>query len=271
MEAPQAWADASQEQPIIIARRGEMIGAAGSPWCHDCPLRRATAFQDFNPEDLRFIASFKSQHRFSLAHSDLILDGEKQSGFMTLFSGWAFSYKILFDGRRQILSILLPGDTLGLDAVVFGQAHSSVQALTDVATCVFEVRSVAELCATRPSIVHRMLWRAAEERRRLERQLTSVGVGTTRERLVALFLDLHARLSSRGLANGPAFAMPLTQHQVADHLGVNVVHINRVLRGLREEGLLSLQEHTVVLRDPVALKKLSAGFRDEPMPPLPLI
>lgn len=248
-----------------------MNGTAGSPWCHDCLLRRSAAFQDFTPEDLRLIASFKTQHRFSLAHSDLILDGEKQSGFSTLLSGWAFSYKILFDGRRQILSVLLPGDTIGLDAVVLGQAHSSVQALTDVATCVFEVRSLAELCTTRPSIVHRMLWRVAEERRRLERQLTSVGVGTTRERLVAFFLDLHARLSSRGLASGPAFATPLTQHQVADHLGVNVVHINRVLRGLREEGLLSVQEHTVVLRDHEALKKLSAGFRDDSTQPLPLI
>jgi CRP-like cAMP-binding protein len=257
--------------PILPARRDALTAPAGSPWCHDCPLRRSTAFQDFAPEDLRFIASFKSQHRFSLAHSDLILDGEKQSGFATLFSGWAFSYKILFDGRRQILGILLPGDTIGLDAVVFGQAQSSVQALTDVATCVFEVRSLAELCATRPSIVHRMLWRASEERRRLERQLTSVGVGTARERLIAFLLDLHARLRNRGLASGPAFAMPLTQHQIADHLGVNVVHINRVLRGLREEGLLSVQEHTVVLRDPEALRKLSAGFRDEPTQAMPLI
>jgi CRP-like cAMP-binding protein len=248
-----------------------MTGVAGSPWCHDCPLRRATAFQDFTPEDLRFIASFKTQHRFALAHSDLVLDGEKQTSFATLFSGWAFSYKILFDGRRQILNVLLPGDTVGLDAVVLGQAQSSVQALTDVSVCVFEVRSLAELCATKPPIMQRIVRRAMESRRRLERQLLSIGVGTTRERLVAFFLDLHARLCSRGLASGPAFTMPLTQLQVADHLGVNVVHVNRVLRGLREEGLLTVQEHMVVLRNPEALKKLATGFCDEPAEPLPLI
>src|SRR5690242_13971610 len=93
---------------------------AAAPWCDACPLRQFPLFRDFSPDELRFMRKAKTAHLVAPAQTTLIREGEQSSQVFTLFTGWAVRYKILADGRRQILNVLLPGDTIGLYAALIG-------------------------------------------------------------------------------------------------------------------------------------------------------
>ena len=83
-------------------------------------------------EPLRFIQSMKTEHRHLPAGADIIHPGQEDAELYTLFSGWAFRYQLLPDGRRQILNFLLPGDLVGLQASLLSAAQHGIEALTEV-------------------------------------------------------------------------------------------------------------------------------------------
>jgi hypothetical protein len=111
-----------------------------SPSCLACPLRLMPAFKDKSDEEIRFIQGMKLDHRQLPAGSDIIHPGQEDAELYTLFSGWAFRYKSLPDGRRQILNFLLPGDLVGLQASLLSAAQHGIEALTEVELCVFPRR-----------------------------------------------------------------------------------------------------------------------------------
>jgi CRP-like cAMP-binding protein len=243
---------------------------AHAPWCRNCPLRALPAFADFDEAELRFMERFKVEHRLVLTGAELILEGTKQPQFATLFSGWALRYRKLADGRRHNLAVLLPGDLIGLDSVVCDASQVSVQAVTDLTYCAFDVRGTAGLRAVEARIAHRILSRAVDDLRRQERRSVTAAVGSARERLAAFFIDLHSRLLRLRLADEASFSFPLTQQHVADHLGINVVHVNRIMRGLREAGMLHMEDHTIVIDDRPAIE-LAARIHIDTVAAVPLI
>jgi CRP-like cAMP-binding protein len=243
---------------------------AHAPWCRNCPLRKLPAFQDFDETELRFMERFKLEHRLVMAGTDLQVERAKRRYLATLFSGWAMRYKVLSDGRRHVVAVLLPGDLIGLDTVVYGVAQSSVQALTDLTYCALDVRQVAGFLTTDSRVAYRILWRAADYLQRQEFRAVRSAVGTATERLAGFFVDLHARLVRLRLVENQSFAFPMTQQQVADHIGINVVHLNRVMRTLREGGVLHAEGHRIVIDDLTLLENL-ARVRNECVDQEPLI
>jgi CRP-like cAMP-binding protein len=91
--------------------------------------------------------------------------------------------------------------------------------------------------------------------------LASIGRRSAIERTAHFFLELDARLQLVGLGEGTEFACPLTQHDMADVLGLSAIHVNRVLRSLRDNKLLTIQDQVVTIHDRAALKAL-AGYED---------
>ena len=91
--------------------------------------------------------------------------------------------------------------------------------------------------------------------------LVSIGRRSALERTAHFFLELSERLRLVGLATDKEFTCPLNQYVLADALGLSAIHVNRVLRQLRESQLLTLRAQMVSIHDPVALKQL-AGFED---------
>jgi CRP-like cAMP-binding protein len=204
-----------------------------------------------------FMRSFKIAQDSCSAASILIAEGDPHGKLYTVYSGWAHRFKVLSDGRRQILDILLPGDFIGLDSILSSEFTYSVEAITTLTYDVYNAARLAELYATQPGLGLRLLRIAAVERQRLEMHLTSIGPRSADERMAAFLLNCHARLRARGLVDGNTFPLPLTQQHMADYLGITLVHTNRVLRRLQERDLVALKQREVTLRNIEELKLLA--------------
>jgi CRP-like cAMP-binding protein len=152
--------------------------------------------------------------------------------------------RILADGRRQIMCLLLPGDLIGFAALRPSMAaHATVAAITNVELADAEtLRSALESSELNAWNGLKEACRAAarlDECGLLE-QIVRLGRKTAYERVADFLLEMHWRLRLAGLAKGEDFEMPLTQEQIADILGLSNVHVNRTLQQLRRDGLLEL-------------------------------
>lgn len=206
--------------------------------CEQCPLRSMPHFREFERTELAFVSSFKTGELVAEAGATLMSEGMKSAHLYTLLSGWAFRYKTLPDGRRQILNYMLPGDLVGLQGSVGGAMEHSVEALTPVVMCIFQRDRLHELFSNHPGLSYDVTWIAAREERILDDHLLSLGRRTALERAAYLIAYLHGRAMRVGLVNGRNLLIPITQLHVADTLGLSVVHTNKTLKKLADRGLI---------------------------------
>ncbi len=226
--------------------------------CADCHLRRLPHFRDFGDDQLRTVDHLKLGHRRAERDAVLLSAGEEAAPIFTLFIGTAFRLRLLPDGRRQLLGILLPGDTVGLETLLGEPPAYSVQAASDVTMCLLDAPRIAQRMTAEPWLRQRIYALLCREREASDELLTRIGQCDAEERVIWLLLDLHARLQRRGLATDHSFSLALTQQQIADLLGLNVIHLNRVLRRLRGRQLVTITGRKVVLQDIPALQRLAA-------------
>lgn len=239
-----------------------------SPSCDSCPLRALSLFEEFARDELAFMQRFKVAHRHAERGKTLIRYGESTGQLFTLFSGWAMRHRLLPDGRRQIAQILLPGDLIGLDGIFLEPPQYSVQAASDITFCVLDTRLLTDMPLNQSRLSRRLTKLALSEYRMLETLLTIIGRCNAEERIGYFILDLHTRLSRRQIINGGSFSFPLTQQQLADALGLNIIHTNRVLRRLRMRGVLTIQNHRAEIHDIAALRRLAPFIPQEETRPL---
>jgi CRP-like cAMP-binding protein len=197
-----------------------------------------THFRAFTPEELRFVSGFKRGELVAETGSAILSEGAHSAQMFTLLSGWAFRYKMLEDGRRQILNYLLPGDLVGLQGSVLGQMEHSVEALTPTVLCVFQRDKLDDLFTQHPGLGFDITWLASREERMLDENLLSLGRRSALERAAYLLAFLHLRAMSVGLAERKKLLVPITQQHVADTLGLSLVHTNKTLKKLAEKKLI---------------------------------
>ena len=110
-----------------------------------------------------------------------------------------------------------------------------------------------------PRLATAVLWAASRDEAMVVEHLAGLGRRDATERMAHFLLELCARLRLVGLADRNGYACPLSQYMLADALGLSAVHVNRVLRQLRDEGLCTFQKGRVVFNDYDGLVDL-AGF-----------
>ena len=204
--------------------------------CQRCPLRKLEIFRKFTDEELAFIQSFKSGELVLEAGSTIFSEGTNSPHLYTVLSGWAFKYKTLEDGRRQVINFALPGDFIGLQASILDTITHSVEALTDVVLCVFPRDKLWSLYKKHAGLAYDVTWLAAREESILGDYLLSVGQRRAGERIAFVLLQLFQRARQLGLVRGNSLALPLTQEQLADTIGFSLVHTNKTLKNLRRSG-----------------------------------
>lgn len=224
--------------------------------CQQCPLRELSAFRDFTAKELDFVSQFKSGELSSERGATILVEGMHSAHLFTVLSGWAFRYKLLPDGRRQIMNYVLPGDLLGLQGSLIGEMDHSVEALTPVTLCVFERSKLERLFERHASLGYDLTWIAAQEERILDEHLLSVGRRTALERTAYLLSFIHQRAKSAGI-NGGRRVIPITQQHVADTLGLSLVHTNKTLRKLSDRKLMRWQDRGCEILDPDGLLALA--------------
>lgn len=189
----------------------------------------------------------------------MINEGEAHRSSYILASGWASSFKILPDGERQIIDFQIPGDFLGLRSVLFRHSDHGVEAITQIEASEVLQSAILEGFAQSPRLATAILWAASRDDAMVVEHLVDLGRRSAEERMAHFLLELGTRLKLVGLGTQNGFDCPLTQHHLADALGLSAVHVNRVLRHLREDGLVTFQKGHVTFHDFDKLKKL-AGF-----------
>ena len=200
--------------------------------CEKCPLRGVHVLREFSAKELEFVTEFKSGELNVQAGTSILLQGTNSAHLYTVLSGWAFRYKMLPDGRRQILNYALPSDFLGLQGSVNDEMQHSVEALTDMILCVFPREKLWQLYRDYPTLAFDLTWLAAREEQILDEHLLSVGRRTALERVAYLLLVVFQRAEEVGLTKGNSLQLPFTQQHVADTLGMSLVHTNKTLRRL---------------------------------------
>jgi len=184
------------------------------------------------------VAGFKVAETPAEPGMAIIVEGERNPSLYTVLSGWGFRYKILEDGRRQILNYVLPGDMIGLQGNVMKEMQHSVEALTRMTLCTFERERFPNLFRSQPALAFDITWIASREESMLDEHLLSVGRRSARERAAYLLAFLDARAQAAIASHGKFRQLPLTQQHVADTLGLSLVHTNKTLRKLMDQGLV---------------------------------
>jgi CRP-like cAMP-binding protein len=217
------------------------------------PLEAAlTSYAPVSPEQLSLVRDgLGAPHTYS--PDSEICRGEGRGGDrrpLLVASGWAAIAATLEDGRRQIISLLIAGDVV--EPLLDLQPGVSVVALTAVTTV--DAGGFIALLRDRPPGELRPLTDAWVQMRqgnqaRLLRQIVRLGRLSAYERTAELMVDLHSRQQRAGLADSQGMPLPLTQEMLADHLGLSVVHVNRILQQLRRDGLIVFRAGRIVLPD----------------------
>lgn len=234
------------------------------PWCHDCPLRRATGFHEFTETEVGFMHGFKAKHLRLPAGADLFRQGEASTHLFTLFSGWAYRYRLLSDGRRQVMGIMLPGELAGASGATLGRHAHSLRAATQAEFCGLAIDRLPELLRDHAGLAQRLIWLGCFEERKAEEQIVMLGRCGTDGAIASLIVNLHDRLARRGMLDTDgSFGLPLSQADLADHLGITVVHLNRVLRLLERKAVAVVRRQRVTIIDSKRLRALSCLHEPE--------
>jgi CRP/FNR family transcriptional regulator len=225
--------------------------------CEQCPLRRMEVLRDFTNEELDFVRTFKSGELNIESGSNILLQGTNSAYLYTVLVGWAFRYKSLADGRRQILNFAVPADFLGLQGTVADEMQHSVEALTDMTLCIFPRDKLWELYTKFPALAYDVTWLAAREEQILDESLLSIGRRTAIERMAYLFLHLFVRAQEVGLTRGSTIQFPFTQQHVADTLGMSLVHANKTLKKLSATRTMRWKGRTFEILDREGLARIA--------------
>jgi CRP-like cAMP-binding protein len=166
-----------------------------------------------------------------------------------LLEGFIERYKDTPEGRRQILAIHVPGDFVDLHSYPLKRLEHSVAALTPVKVALFPhpaIRALTEQSAT----LTELLWRSTLIDAAINREwIVSIGARSAAVRMAHLFCEIFLRLERIGMTDGHRFALPLTQIDLADATGLTAVHANRMLRQLREQGLVEFRQGVATILD----------------------
>ena len=225
--------------------------------------RRLGNFVSLSERELACLAQLQSAPVRIERGREFMHEGQAGRHAYVLLTGWVCCFKVLPDGGRQIIGFALPGDWIGLRSALLRSSDHSFEALTDAVVSSIDAVRMQRMFDELPRLGVAILWATSQDESMVVDHLVSLGRRSAIERCAHLFVELYERLHSIGQAPGDEFACPLNQYVLADALGLSAIHVNRVLRQLRERGLLTLKRRSAVIHDKTALMMM-AGYERQP-------
>lgn len=207
--------------------------------------RKLSAFVSLCPDDLDVLARFHKKRLTFVAGRDLVHQGQSERVAYILARGWVCSYKILAGGARQIVDFQIPGDFLGLRSILLHASDHGIEPVTDIEVSEVSADDLLEVFSENPRLATAVLWAASRDEAMVVEHLIDIGRRGAAERTAHFLLELGARLALVGEGDPAEFDCPLTQYHLADALGLSAVHVNRVLRRLREDFMVTFRNGRV--------------------------
>lgn len=219
--------------------------------------RKLSAFVALSEVELAVLEKLHQRRRTFVPGSDLVQQGQSKQAAYILASGWVCSYKIQPDGTRQIVDFQIPGDFLGLRGLLLRTSDHSFEPVTEIQAAEVLASDLLDAFANTPRLATAVLWAASRDEALVVEHLVGIGRRDADARMAHFLLEMGARLALVGIGSTKGYACPLTQYHLADALGLSAIHVNRVLRLLRERGLVTFRNGQVSFHDHAALVDLA--------------
>jgi CRP-like cAMP-binding protein len=206
--------------------------------------------------DLAALSGLLSHKVVARKAKDIIVEGYEYKVLHVVESGYAIRFKLLHNGKRQIMNVIMPGDIIGFPACFYEHAVFSVTAIGEMNLHRVPLDDFADLCLARARIATALLWFAAREAAIYAEHIADAGRRAPIERLAHFILEMLTRLRAIGAAAEHSFVMPLSQEGIGDVIGLSGPHVNRMLAELKREGLIAMHGPEVTILDRAALQIL---------------
>ena len=224
---------------------------------HSPLIRKLSTFVALSEAELGVLDRLHRRRRTFVAGRDMVHQGQSGQVAYILSSGWVCSYKVQADGTRQIVDFQIPGDFLGLRSVLLRTSDHSFEPIVDIEAAEVRTSDLLDAFAQTPRLATAILWAASRDEAMVVEHLVGIGRRDADARLAHFLLELGSRLALVGIGSREGFDCPLTQYHLADTLGLSAVHVNRVLRQLRESGLVTFRDGRVTFHDYGGLVELA--------------
>lgn len=238
--------------------KAQSPNGAGQIACRDCPLQTCPGLRPLTAAQLAFMQGFKQGEIALDAGTQLLVQGTVSAHLYTVLDGVLIRTRLLADGRRQILNFMFPGDLIGLQGAMDDPLEHGVETLTRSRLCLLPRDRLMDLFRDQPRLGFDVSWLSAQEEASLEGHLVSLGQRKAKERIASLAAFLMRRGQQTGRVRGKVLAISLTQTQLAETVGLSMVHTNRSLQALRRAGLLRWTTDQLEVPDLAALEAFAA-------------
>jgi CRP-like cAMP-binding protein len=248
----------------VAAHRGHDASLTEHPF-----VVRLSRLMTLDTTGLRNLELIIESERMVKKREDLVVVGYEYRNLSFVKDGYAIRYKLLRNGKRQILNVVLPGDIIGFPVSFFDRSIYSVVAVSDLTYNTCPLESYVRLCYEQPQFGLALSWLAAYEAAIYAEHLVDLGRRTPFERLAHFLLELHARLLIVERAEETSFDLPFSQEVMADVLGLSVPHLNRMMQQLRAEQLITTRARRIELTGMASLQTL-AHYQPLDLAPIPI-
>ena len=217
-------------------------------------LRKLSSIAELSDVEKQAILDLPANVKVFEADTDIVRDGDRPSDCAVVLSGFVCRYKILPDGKRQIMGFYIPGDMPDLQGLRLQVMDNSVGTLTKSSVALIPHHSLRETLRLYPNLGE-ALWRDVLIDAAICREwMIGLGRRTAYQCMAHLLCEFRVRMRAVGLAGESNFDLPVTQNELGDALGLSTVHVNRVLQDLRRDGLIILRGGSVSIPDWERLK-----------------
>lgn len=206
-------------------------------------------FVDLQLDDLDVIGEWSADRRTLPARHTFIRQGDRPRATCLMLEGWGYRYKTLRNGKRQVLGFLLPGDMCDRHAFILDRADHDIVMLTEAVVASITKDQILSAVETHPRLTSALWWTTLVDEGIARAWLVNLGQRSAIARVASLFCELWLRADMIGLTKNDGFALPVTQEQLGEAVGITTVHVNRMLRELRDLGLVEFSNKQAVIPD----------------------
>jgi CRP-like cAMP-binding protein len=218
-------------------------------------VRKLSTFANLSPEEAGAIALAFSSTIDVPAHATVAREDDPPLNVFFVLDGLVCRHKALPNGRRQILSFMIPGDSCDVGVSVLERRDHSLTAIVPSQLARVSDTALEHLAAEYPRFKAALQWAALVEEAISREWIINLGQRSADARMAHLICELYYRMRSIGLIDGYNYALPLTQNDLGDALGLSTVHINRTLQDLRHGGLIAFGDRRMTILNLAALLK----------------
>jgi CRP-like cAMP-binding protein len=217
-----------------------------------------------NAEEVAGMQKFKVGELVVDAGTPILLEGSNSPQLFTALHGMGLRYRHLTNGERQVINFVFPGDFIGLQAGLMGEMGHSVEATTKMTLCVFDRSELWSYIKADPERGFELAWLAAVEEHFMGEALTTVGQRTALQAIAWAFVRIYLRANATGNGEGGAMRFPFKQRDLADALGLSLVHTNKTIGVLKARQLIGWSDDDIQIHDLAELAKIGLTTQADP-------